>query len=145
MTLRDKQPLAASAQRRQVALPPPTSLVWSALRGELRVQGAERPWAEGERRQLVVRLRNKSAARWLAGEQDNGGVALEVRIHAGGRDFRAVSDWIALPFDLEPGAEHVFEVDVRRPPGPARLCLLPHVLGHSSFAELQGPVWEGEI
>ena len=48
-------------------------------------------------------------------------------------------------FDLAPGEEQVFEVNLRRPPGRARLRVLPHVLGHGSFEELGGPVWEGEI
>ena len=125
--------------------PPPTSLVWSSLTGELEVAGAQSPWPEGERRRLTIRLKNRSAARWLAGETADGGVALQVQVHAGGRDLRAADDWIVLPFDLAPGDEQRFEVAVRRPPGPARLRVLPHVLGHGSFEELGGPVWEGEI
>lgn len=137
------QPPRGAVERRP--LPPPTSLVWRDLPGELEVDGADRPWPEGERRRLEVRLRNTSAARWLAGEQHDGGVALEVQIRAGGRDLRAECDWIPLPFDLVPGEEHLFEVAVRRPPGPARLRILPHVLGHGSIEELGGPVWEAEI
>ncbi len=128
-----------------VGPPPPTTLVWSSLEGELEVSGAEPPWREGERRRLTIRLRNHSLARWLAGERRDGGVALEVRIDADGLEQRAARDWIGLPFDLEPGEEHVFRVSLRRPPGPARLRILPHVLGHGSFAELDGPVWESEL
>ncbi len=82
--------------------PPPTSLVWSSLAGELEVAGAQSPWPEGERRRLTIRLKNRSAARWLAGETADGGVALQVQVHAGGRDLRAADDWIVLPFDLAP-------------------------------------------
>ena len=42
-----------TVRRSPVAPPPPTSLVWSRLGGELEVVGASRPWPEGERRQLT--------------------------------------------------------------------------------------------
>ncbi len=138
-----RNPAARAVTSRAPA--PPTSLVWSSLAGELEVAGAEDPWPEGERRRLTIRLTNRSAARWLAGETTDGGVALQVQVHAGGRDLRAAKDWIVLPFDLAPGEEQIFQVAVRRPPGPARLRVLPHVLGHGSFQELGGPVWEGDI
>ena len=36
-------------------------------------------------------------------------------------------------------------VEVRRPPGPARLRIEPHVLGVAGFSALGGPVWEAEL
>ncbi|MEE8526649.1 MAG: glycosyltransferase [Thermoanaerobaculia bacterium] len=146
--LRESPPLSerfGGELREAVEPPPPTTLVWSSLEGELEVSGAEPPWREGERRRLTIRLKNRSSARWLAGERRHGGVALEARIDADGRKLRTERDWIGLPFDLDPGQEHVFEVSLRRPPGPAWLRILPHVLGHGSFAELDGPVWESEL
>ncbi len=124
---------------------PPTSMAWKTLPGELEVQGAEAPWPEGERRRLRIRLANRSAARWLAGERLDGGVAIEVQVLAGGQNLRADHRWIGLPVDLDPGEEFVFDFALRRPLGPVRLRVLPHVLGFTSFPDLGGPVWDAEI
>ncbi len=124
---------------------PPTSLAWKTLPGELEVSGAETPWPGGERRRLRIRLTNRSAARWLAGERLDGGVAIEVQVLAGGCNLRADNRWIGLPVDLDPGEEYVFDFKLRRPLGPVRLRVLPHVLGFSSFPDLGGPVWDSEI
>ncbi len=123
----------------------PTSMAWKTLPGELEVSGAEAPWPEGQRRRLRIRLANRSAARWLAGERLDGGVAIEVQVHAGGHNLRADHRWIGLPVDLEPGEEYVFDFALRRPLGPVRLRILPHVLGFTSFPDLGGPVWDAEI
>ena len=124
---------------------PPTSMAWKTLPGELEVEGAGAPWAEGERRRLRIRLANRSAARWLAGERLDGGVAIEVQVFAGGQNLRADHRWIGLPVDLDPGEEFVFDFALRRPLGPVRLRVLPHVLGFTSFPDLGGPVWDAEI
>ncbi len=124
---------------------PPTSLVWKTLPGELEVSGAEAPWPEGERRRLHIRLTNHSAARWLASERIDGGVAIEVQVVAGGENLRADHRWIGLPVDLDPGEEFVFDFAMRRPLGPVRLRVLPHVLGFASFPDLGGPIWDAEI
>ena len=124
---------------------PPTSMAWKTLPGELEVQGAEPPWPEGERRKLRIRLANRSAARWLAGERLDGGVAIEVQVLADGHNLRADHRWIGLPVDLEPGEEFVFNFELRRPMGPVRLRVLPHVLGFTSFPDLGGPVWDAEL
>lgn len=133
------------ADLRPRAWPAPTSLAWDRLRGSLQVTGAAAPWAAGERRQVEIRLVNGSAARWLAGERLGGGVAIEIQVFSGGRNLRAGQPWIGLPFDLEPGAEHRFTFDLRRPRGPAKLRIVPHVLDHTSFDDLGGPIWEAEI
>ncbi len=124
---------------------PPTSMAWKTLPGELEVQGAEAPWPEGERRRLRIRLANRSAARWLAGERLDGGVAIEVQVLAGGQNLRADHHWIGLPVDLDPGEEYVFDFALRRPLGPVRLRVLPHVLGFTSFPDLGGPVWDADL
>ena len=124
---------------------PPTSMAWKTLPGELEVDGAEAPWPEGERRRLRIRLANRSAARWLAGERLNGGVAIEVQVLVDGRNLRADHRWIGLPVDLDPGEEFVFDFALRRPFGSVRLRVLPHVLGFTSFPDLGGPVWDSEI
>jgi len=125
--------------------PRPTSIAWSRFEGEIEVHGAEAPWPEGERRRLGVRLRNRSKARWLAGERPEGGIALEVRLLADGRDLLTDREWLGLPFDLDPGHEHWFPLELRRPPGATRLCVVPHVFGHRGFPDLGGPAWEAEI
>ncbi len=124
---------------------PPTSMAWKTLPGKLEVDGAEAPWPEGERRRLRIRLANRSVARWLAGERLNGGVAIEVQVLADGENLRADHRWIGLPVDLDPGEEFVFNFELRRPLGPVRLRVLPHVLGFTSFPDLGGPVWDAEI
>ena len=112
--------------------------------GEMEVRGAEEPWPGGERRRLAVRLVNRGPLRWLPGEMPDGGVAVEVRLE--GSDSKPELDaWLRLPMGLEPGQEHLFEFDVRRPLGRARLRIEPHVLGHQGFSGLGGPVWEREI
>ncbi len=128
-----------------VAVPPPTSLAWHRLEGAIEVDGADPPWPPGDRRRLEIRLANRGEALWLAGERPEGGVALAIQLLAGDDDLLAGRPWLGLPFDLEPGDEHVFEVELRRPLGPARLRVLPHVLGSEGFASLGGPVWEREI
>ncbi len=124
---------------------PPTSMAWKTLPGELEVDGAEPPWEAGERRRLRIRLANRSAARWLAGERLNGGVAIEVQVFVDGRNLRADHRWIGLPVDLDPGEDFVFDFALRRPFGAVRLRVLPHVLGFTSFPDLGGPVWDSEL
>lgn len=138
---RDAPPLALAA----TAPPPPTSIAWSRFDGELEVQGAETPWPEGARRRLAIRLRNRSEARWLAGERPEGGIGVEVRLLANGRDLLTNRAWLGLPFDLDPGQEHRFHLELRRPPGAVVLRVEPHVFGHRGFCDLGGPVWEAEI
>jgi len=124
-------------------IPPPSSLAWGRLPGELEVEGAEEPWPEGERRRLRIRLRNTGFARWLAGVSGPGGVAVVVKLFVdGGGDLLEGRPWLALPRDLAPGEEVRFETDVRRPPGPAHLWIEPHLFGGLGFSKLGGPRWE---
>jgi hypothetical protein len=120
-------------------------MILDKLTGKVTVEGADLPWPEGERRRLQVRLRNRSSARWLAGERPNGGVAFEVRLLMGEKEKPISVQWIGLPFDLEPGEEHNFEFWLRRPFGPVRLHILPHVFGHRSFDEDDAPAWKQRI
>ena len=130
---------------RPAAAPPPSTLTWGAIGGELRVENAERPWPEGARRTLTLRVRNSGRARWLAGTRGAGGVAFEVRLLAGERDLLAGRPWPPLPSDLEPGAEVSLSIELRRPLGRARLRIEPHVLGVAGATALGGPVWEDEL
>lgn len=127
-------------------VPPPSSLAWGKLPGELEVEGADLPWAEGERRRLAIRLRNTGFARWLAGERGPGGVAVVVKLFTDGgedrEDLLADRPWLALPRDLPPGGEVRFETEVRRPPGPAHLWIEPHLFGGLGLSKLGGPRWE---
>ena len=145
------------------AAPPPSSLVWGHLPGELEVRGAEPPWPEGERRRLEIVVRNRGFASWLAGRRGPGGVAVVVKLLAEGRDLFAGRPWLPLPRDLAPGEEARLAVDVRRPPGPQpsplppgvprmpvlpgriRLWIEPHLFGGLGMAELGGPRWERDI
>ncbi|MEA2600535.1 MAG: hypothetical protein QOF89_1527 [Acidobacteriota bacterium] len=124
-------------------VPPPSSLAWGRLPGELEVEGADLPWPEGERRHLFIRLRNTGFARWLAGERGPGGMAVVVKLFVdGGEDLLAGRRWLALPHDLAPGEEARFETEVRRPPGPAHLWIEPHLFGGLGLSKLGGPRWE---
>jgi glycosyltransferase involved in cell wall biosynthesis len=143
--------------------PPPSSVIWGRLPGELEVRGAELPWPEGARRRLEIVLRNRGFARWLAGSRGPGGVAGVVKLIAEGRDLFAGRPWLPLPRDLEPGGEVRFEVEVRRPPGPPpaplppgvprlpvppgriRLWIEPHLFGGLGMWQLGGPRWERDI
>jgi glycosyltransferase involved in cell wall biosynthesis len=127
--------------------PPPTSLTWGHLPGELRVRGAEPPWRAGERRRLEVRLRNTGVAKWLAGRRPEGGIAIEARLIDGesGKDLLAEKPWIPLPDDVEAGQEVSVALFLRRPPGPCRLRIEPHVLGGFGMSALGGPAWESEL
>jgi glycosyltransferase involved in cell wall biosynthesis len=128
---------------------PPSSIGWESLPGELEVEGADLPWPEGERRPLRIRLRNRGFARWLAGERGPGGVAVVVKLFSGGEepedDLYAGQRWLALPRDLAPGEEAQFETEIRRPPGPARLWIEPHMFGGLGFSKLGGPLWVKDL
>lgn len=128
-----------------LSLPPPSSLTWGDLPGQLTVEGAEAPWAPGERRRLTLRLRNTGFARWLAGTRGAGGVALVVKLFVDGRDRLEGRPWLPLPRDLEPGEEMTFETEVRRPPGPAHLWIEPHLFGGLGLSKHGGPRWESWI
>lgn len=132
----------------QPEVPAPSSLAWGRLDGEMDVAGAELPWPEGERRTLRIRLRNRGFARWLAGERGPGGIAVVVKLFAGGEDLLAHRRWLALPHDLAPGDEAVFETEVRRPPGPpgsAHLWIEPHLFGGLGISKYGGPFWERRL
>jgi glycosyltransferase involved in cell wall biosynthesis len=128
--------------RPSAMVPPPTSLTCGEFLGDLDVRGAQSPWLDGERRRLEIRLLNTGRARWLAAERGVGGVALEARLATPGGER---STWMGLPTDLEPGGEHRFVFDLRRPLGDVRLRILPHVFGRSGVRALGGPLWEAEI
>lgn len=129
--------------------PPPTTLTCRRLAGAIEVAGAERPWPEGERRTLRVTLRNRGPERWLAARRGTGGVALQVQLNAmrDGRwdDLLAGLPWLPLPVDLAAGEAATVEVDVRRPPRPARLRVEGRLVGVAGFADLGGPSWEAEL
>jgi hypothetical protein len=98
---------------------------------------------------LRIRLRNTGYACWLAGERGPGGVSVVVKLlidggedRLWGTDLFAGGLWLPLPRDLAPGEEMVLETDVRRPPGPARLWIEPHLFGGVSLSNLGGPDWD---
>jgi len=123
------------------AVEPPTTLVWRRLEGELEVEGAEAPWAEGESRRLRIRLANKGLARWLATGRGPGGVMIEVHWRQSPL-HEATSDlWLEQPKDLEPGEEQWLEFEMRRPLGTSFLYIEPHVQGVAGFDSMGGPLW----
>jgi hypothetical protein len=124
--------------------PPPSALTWGDLPGEIAVEGIE-GWAPGERRRLRVRVRNTGAARWLPAEHGQGGTALRFELEGPGAGIVGPIPWLPLPHELPPGGEHVFELDLRRPPGPVRLRALPRLLDMDDLALFGGPVWEGDV
>jgi len=134
----------------RAVLPPPSSIAWGDLRGEIEVAGAEGPWPEGERRQIGIRLKNQSFARWLAGSRGPGGMAVVVKLLVGTEDdpydyLGKTGRWLSLPHDLDPGEEIRFTTELRRPLGPARLQVEPHLFQGGRTSLLGGPVWEREL
>jgi hypothetical protein len=127
---------------RSASVPRPTSLTWGRLEGALQVVGVE-DWRPGERRTVEVRLRNLSFGRWLCAEAGAGGIALEVSFV--GPELHPLGPWIPLPVDLHPLEERSFPVALRRPLGPCRLRIEPHLIGGGGFSSLGGPVWEAAV
>lgn len=127
--------------------PPPTSLTWSELSGTITVSGHEAPWPAGERRRLEVRLANPGPARWLAADRGAGGMALEVEVEGPANAGASYRPWLPLPRDVEPGGEARLEIDVRRPPGPARLRLAARVVEAPGATPVSAHTaeWHGEI
>lgn len=132
---------------RPAAPPPPTSATWGRLDGALAVEGAEAPWAAGERRRLILRVANRGAARWLAARRGPGGVAFEVRLTAGGEPVDRHRPWVPLPRDLAPGEEVAVPLSLRRPPGRARLAVEALVLDDRAGQRVSRPGtrWQGEL
>ncbi len=137
---------------RPVAVPPPTSRVWESFPGTIEVaraggRGRPGPWPEGERRHLAVTLTNAGPARWLAAHRGAGGIGLQAELLTPAGDLLAGRPWLGLPRDLEPGESWTAELELRRPPGPATLRLVPQVLGGFPLGDpfLGGATltWEG--
>lgn len=113
------------------------------LGGKIEVQNVD-GWAAGQRRRLHIQLTHDGGLRWLPGEYSDGGIALEVRL-TNAEGGVIAERWMRLPFGLDHGEQHIFEIDLRRPVGPASLKIEPHILGHQGFASLGGPIWAKEI
>lgn len=137
---------------RSAAPPPPTSMTREALPGRLdlegdlegALEGPLEPWPEGARRRLAVRLTNHGPARWLAAHRGPGGVALQVSlVTPDGEDVLAERPWLPLPRDLAPGEAHRFEVELRRPPGPATVGFATRLLGGSEPGVFEPQAWGG--
>ena len=105
----------------------PSNLTTGRHPGELRVEGADGRWRDGERRALRVELRNTGSCRWLGQRRGLGSVALLTFLRdEHDRDLLEESHpWIGLPHDLEPGAAVQLTVTVRRPRGQVKLYLVP--------------------
>jgi glycosyltransferase involved in cell wall biosynthesis len=126
--------------------PPPSSLVWHRLEGDLEVEGAAPPWPEGERRRLRLRLRNTGFGSWLATRHDKlGGVWVELHWRRDLKQPDHGTQWLPLQRDIGPGELTELEVEVRRPLGGRILIVEPHLLGVAGFNALGGPSWVSEI
>lgn len=117
----------------------PSTLIWLDLPGELTVDGWDRQWPVGARRELTIELANTGFSRWLATGSDPGGVLVEMQWRTEATGETLSEDWLRLPTDLAPGEERTFTIETRRPPGALSLVIEPHVRGVSGFHELGGP------
>lgn len=135
--LADREPL----DDKPAQPPPPSSLIWRDLAGEIKVEGADPPWMEGESRRVQIRLVNNSRACWLAAGRGPGGVLLEVRWQEEGFGPAKEDHWLELRRDLAPGQERGFELELRRPLGAVELFIEPHLRGVSGFSVFGGPTW----
>lgn len=124
---------------------PPTSLTWGWLPGRIEVEGCERPWAEGERREVEIVVTNTGFATWLSGRHADGGVVLEPKLISGGRDLFRGRPWIPLPRDLRPGEACRIGLRLRRPIGPARLRLEPHLFGGGSMIHCGAEAFDRDL
>lgn len=124
---------------------PPTSLTWGWLPGRIEVEGCERPWAEGERREVEIVVTNTGFATWLSGRQADGGVVLEPQLLSRGRDLFKGRPWIPLPRDLSPGETCRIGLWLRRPIGSARLRLEPHRFGGGSMIHCGAPLFDRDL
>ncbi len=124
---------------------PPTSLTWGWLPGRIEVEGCARPWAEGERRGVQIVVTNTGFATWLAGRHADGGVVLEPQLWSGARDLFQGRPWIPLPRDLAPGETCRIGLELRRPLGPARFRLEPHLFGGGSMTLCGAPAFDREL
>jgi len=138
LAMKDREPVADL----QAEAEPPTTLIWRRLPGRIEIDGAELPWIEGERRRLSVRLTNDSFAKWLASENDPGGVVVEFQWRRHGSAEPLYTNWFQLPADLRPGQTRTFRIETRRPLGSGSLVLEPHLKGAAGLRALNGPVWE---
>lgn len=111
---------------RSAAPPPPTSLTWSGLAGSISVSGLDAPWVPGTRRRLTFEVHNAGPARWLASHRGVGSVAFEVGMEAA--SGAPTPPWLAFERDLAAGEHARFELELRRPLGPARLWAAVRVL-----------------
>ena len=139
------EPAGAATAFRPPQAARPTSLTWGWLPGRIEVEGCEPPWEEGERRSVELVVTNTGFATWLSGRHADGGVVLEPQLWSGGRDLFKGRPWIPLPRDLLPGDACRIELKLRRPVGPARLRLEPHLFGGGSMAVCGAPAYDREL
>ncbi|MCP4203832.1 MAG: glycosyltransferase family 4 protein [bacterium] len=141
LELRDLEPAGEDAAR----IAPPTTLLWRDLPGDIEVSGADGPWPEGERRELVVRLINRGVARWLATKETPGGVQLTVewRSEIGGEALEEQQN--ELPRALDSDEAHEFRFALRRPLGTRFLVIEPHIDKLSGLSAFGGPSWVGDL
>lgn len=123
----------------------PTTLLWRDLPGEVEVSGADGPWPEGDRRELVVRLTNRGVARWLATKETPGGVQLTVewRFEIGGEALEEQQN--ELPRSLDTDQAYEFRFALRRPLGTRFLVIEPHIDKLSGLSAFGGPSWVGDF
>ena len=122
--------------------PPPTSLVWRTMPGELEVNGAEPPWPAGEARRLRLRLHNGSIARWLSADHDAGGVMIDIHWRREPTSQPSERRWLELPHNLDPGESVDMEISLRRPLENANLLMVePHLKKIGGFNSVGGPTW----
>ncbi len=126
---------------KSVTQPIQTSITAHQLSGVIEVRGADRPWAEGEMREIQVELTNTGRASWLT-ESGAGQVQVRVGVRQGDRDLLAYRRPIQVQERIDTKQKVVVSSRVRRPVGPAQLEVELLVVGGD---EVHRPKWVESI
>lgn len=139
--------LARTAPSLDVAVPSvrPTSLTASHLPFSVSMDPGRLPWRPGQRRRVLLLVKNIGRAAWLPAARGVGGLAISVRQMVEGRDLRRGFPWLPLLRRVEPGGSHTFEIELRKPLGSGSLEVALETLGVPQGIVTWRNQWAGKL